>query len=194
MRAHRRLILCALISATVGLISGCSSIHVDAERSESEHVDVADRLETAQSYRWKSIPVLLGGDFEDATGFRDRVVSAFDARFESFGLAREAKMKTDLVLSVSASITDRDYVGDPFYANYHIRRFEEGTLKLKVTDRLTGEVLWSGAADRNIRFTATEVGLFSAGKYVENSNPRDWRLEEMVDAIANRFRTELGHR
>jgi len=185
LRRRAILLLFALLS-WLGAV-GCADVSVRAS--------AYDRLDPAaiHSYGWIAEdgasadpdPDPEQGSESLAELFRD-IRLAVDENLAGRGLALELPERADVLLAQHVRIDRRVRNNDPSFGIVLAERVEEGTLTLEVTDRVTGELLWSGTGWLDLRIVARAMQP-SGTQLVAISRERDWKLPDTVGAILAEF-------
>lgn len=196
LRRPRPLALLAA-SALAATFGACQSIRTDADAIAPE------RLQSPAVYAWLDAPPALPGSIAPA-----------DDATERFGPARRIAVGDDELLeqvraAAARGLTSRGWnadeaqrpryvvvprvwveleteTRDPLYSAPVKARYEVGRVAVDVYDADTAERLWGGWATCRLRDVALGYGV-EVVRFATTDERRQWRIEEKVAALLERF-------
>lgn len=179
MLTSRHVIL--ILTLTLAL-AGCSGVKVKTDYDSTADFSAYD------TYAWASQPS------ESNTGRTDRrgvptlqqIQQAVDGHLTAIGMRKVSEDEANLLITNDLGVYEKKQINDPYYAFYAIELYEEGSLTLDFIDAKTGHLIWSGTGRRRLRHTAHKIGPYGM-RFAETSERRQWRVQEMVDAILSKY-------
>lgn len=165
--------LCALLVALLAA-AGCASIEVEAQQ--------LGPLDAASYRTWDWIDASSTASPAPIAELRSAVERELSAR----GLQRLTAPEVDLLLDLDVSVETRTRQQDPYFNMYSVVRYEVGTLTLEVWHPESGELLWTGSGQSELRITAVPESSMST-RLVDTDSPRDWKVARKVSKLLNQL-------
>jgi hypothetical protein len=162
--------------ASILLIAGCSSFHVQTERDPS--------LDSSKlkDYAWVPMPPPLGPmtPGEDAK-LNDEIRQSIDRELAARGMRSVPESEAQFLVRCQTRVQLKQEVNDPYYSNETVEVHEEGRLTIDFLDRGEGIILWHGTGRADLR-TVSEGTTFS-GLQPTDAPERPWPVDDLVKAI-----------
>jgi len=165
----------ALSLLAAGLVAACAATRVETGLDDPDPRPV-------RMFAWSPVPVTMATADPDVP--RDaEVQAAVELGFASQGLSLAGADDADVLVECEVSLATLERDNDPTYTFPIRERYETGMLTIDLLHPQTRERLWHGSASHRIRDVAHVSGVVGP-RWVELSDPREWRLDELAARIA----------
>lgn len=171
--------LSLLLAAVAFALAACSSIPVTTE------ADPEADLESYRSYAWQADLAKLEARPEEDPPPYAKFRKAIEAGLAARGMSKTSRDEAALLLEDDLRIVVEQVHQDPYFAYYTTVIYEDAVLVLRFTDPKTDRMVWRGEGRSPLREIEKGAGLYEP-QMVEESNPRVWKVEELVEAILDK--------
>lgn len=166
----------ALVLPLLTLLAACTTIDVSAEVRDPYQVASVRTFGWAGSAR--------------PYGHHPQIRAAIERELEARDLVRVPHPEADVVVSYRTDVEIRQRTLDPEFAHHAAEKYELGSLIIELRDGVSGELVWRGTGQGELRLVAVPAGAL-AGRWREVDEEPDWRIDEKVAAILERLPLNL---